>query len=128
MFVLGDKGCEIERYRIYRDKILIPFIKNQCKTFYGCKGGDNIPVNLMAVFSSDGAMSQIQKIISSESLQIYRDNMITANKQNPQQTGTEQSVDLTKNLSCNAKTTTGYYFGGCSSRTAPYEGRCHSCI
>ena len=50
----------------------------------------------MAVSWSDGDLAQVKKIVSPESLDVYRNNMITANKQNPQRTGTEQATDLIK--------------------------------
>ena len=64
--------------------------------FHGWKEGDSIPLELMAVSWSDGDIAQIQNIVTPESLEVYRNNMITANKQNPQRTGTEQPADLTK--------------------------------
>lgn len=84
MFMRGEKDCEIDRYRIYHNNIFIPFIKKLWEKFYRWRDGDNIPINLMAVSWSDVDISQIENIVSEESLQIYRDKMITANKQNPQ--------------------------------------------
>jgi len=72
------------------------FITQNRKEFRGWKKGDHIPVDLMAVSWSDGDLSQIENIVNNESLELYRDKMITACKQNPQRTGTEESADLTK--------------------------------
>ena len=97
MFMRGEKGCEIESmHRIYHYNIFIPFVKKTRNKFNGWTEGDLIPLNLMAFSWGDGEISQIENIVSKESLQIYRDGMITANKQNPQRTGTEQPADLTK--------------------------------
>ena len=65
-------------------------------SFHGWNEGDTIPLDLMAVSWSDGDIAQIRNIVTPESLEVYRNNMITANKQNPQRTGTEQPADLTK--------------------------------
>lgn len=89
MFIRGKKGANVERYRIYQDKVLIPFVKKSHMLFHGWNEGNAIPLELMAVSWSDGDITQIQNIVTPESLEVYRNNMITANKQNPQHTGTE---------------------------------------
>ena len=35
MFMRGDNGMDKERYRIYRDEVLIPFVKKSREEFGG---------------------------------------------------------------------------------------------
>ena len=95
VFMRGGPGMEVARYKIYRDNILIPFIKQTRRELHGWKDGQPIPNDLRAICWSDGDLSQIETIVDPQSLEIYMNNLITACKQNPGRTGTEQPADLT---------------------------------
>ena len=94
VFMRGGPGMEVARYKIYRDNILIPFIKQTRRELHGWKDGCSIPNGLRAICWSDGDLSQIETIVDPESLEIYMNNLIMACKQNPGRTGTEQPADL----------------------------------
>ena len=51
---------------------------------------------MKAVSWCDGDLAQIENIVSPDSLPIYKENMISAAKQNAARSGTEQFADLTK--------------------------------
>ena len=96
MFMRGEKGIDKYRYEIYRDEVLIPFIKQSRMEFGGWEEGTPIPEDMKAVSWCDGDLAQIENIINPESLQVYTENMICAAKQNAARSGTEQFADLTK--------------------------------
>ena len=96
MFMRGEKGIDKERYKIYRDEVLIPFIKESRHEFGGWVEGTPIPEDMKAVSWCDGDLAQIENIISNESMQVYVENMVCAAKQNAARSGTEQFADLTK--------------------------------
>ena len=71
-----------KRYQIYRDEIHIPFIA-QTRAYYGeWRVGVPIPEELKAVSWCDGDLYQIDNIIDDTSLKKYKENNISANKQN----------------------------------------------
>lgn len=57
MFMRGDSGMGKERYRIYRDEVLIPFIKQSRKYFGRWKEGMPIPKYMMTVSWCDGNLA-----------------------------------------------------------------------
>ena len=59
------------------------------------KKGTPLPEDMKAVSWCDGDLAQIENIVSQESLDLYKENMVCANKQNPARSGTEQAADLT---------------------------------
>ena len=65
---------------IYRDNIFLPYVAETRKDYHRWNVGDPIPTQLSAVSWSDGDLCQIQNIVSEDSLEVYRDNMIIANK------------------------------------------------
>ncbi len=52
-----------------------------------------IPDHLTAVSWCDGDLAQISNITCEESIELYKENKIIANKQNPARSGTEQAAD-----------------------------------
>ena len=58
----------------------------------------DIPDRLTAVSWCDGDLAQISNIASTESINLYKENKIIANKQNAARPGTEQDADLAKSL------------------------------
>ena len=96
MFMRGDKGMDKRRYQVYRDEVLLPFIRETRKDFGDWVEGTPIPEDLKAVSWCDGDLAQIDNIVSDESLSLYRENMVCANKKNAARSGTEQAADLTK--------------------------------
>ena len=59
MFMRGESGIDKERYRIYRDDVLLPFIEKSIIEFGGWVKGTPIPQDLKAVSWSDGDLAQI---------------------------------------------------------------------
>ena len=49
LFMRGDKGMDKNRYQIYRDEVLIPFIRESRSEFGGWKEGSPIPEDMKAV-------------------------------------------------------------------------------
>ena len=96
LFTRGDKDMDKNRYQIYRDEVLLPFIRTTRSEFGGWTEGSPIPEDMKAVSWCDGDLAQIDNIISEESLQMYKENCVCANKQNAARSGTEQAADLTK--------------------------------
>ena len=96
MFMRGEQGIDKHRYEIYRDEILVPFIRQSRTEFGGWEEGTPIPEDMKAVSWCDGDLAQIENIVSPDSLPIYKENMISAAKQNAARSGTEQFADLTK--------------------------------
>ena len=90
------KGCDRARYEIYKEEVFLPFVKNT-RIEYGCWiEGSPIAEDLKTVSWSDGDAKQVETIVSENSIDIYKENMIVANKQNAARSGTEQAADLTK--------------------------------
>ena len=54
IFMGGDSGMDKEGYRIYRDEVLIPFIKDSRNNFGGWVEGQHISEEMMAVSWCDG--------------------------------------------------------------------------
>ena len=96
VFMRGECGMDKERYKTYRDKVFIPFVNASRSEFNGWEEGDPITSDLQAISWCDGDLAQIENIVNEESLEIYKENKIMANKQNPARTGSEQAADLTK--------------------------------
>lgn len=96
MFMRGEQGIDKHRYKIYRNEILTSFIQQSRTEFGGWEEGTSIQEDMKAVSWCDGDLAQIEKIVSLESIQTYKENMICAAKQNAARSGTEQFVDLTK--------------------------------
>ena len=95
LFMKG-KGCDRARYEIYKEEVFLPFVKNT-RIEYGCWiEGSPIAEDLKSVSWSDGDAKQVETIVSESSIDIYKENMIVANKQNAARSGTEQAADLTK--------------------------------
>ena len=90
-----DKS-DIRRYKIYRDEIFLQFIKRSREEFSEWRDGMPVPDHLTAVSCCDGDLAQISNIMREESIELYKENKIIANKQNPARSGTEQAADLTK--------------------------------
>ena len=96
LFMKGQKGADYDRYRHYRDNVLIPFINQSHVDYTGWREGTEIPQKLKAVSWCDGDLAQIENIVSKESLKKYKDNLIIANKKNAACSGLEQAADLTR--------------------------------
>ena len=96
MFMRGESGIDKDRYRIYRDEVLLPFLSKSREEFGGWVKGTPIPQELKAVSWSDGDLAQIDNIVNEDSLHLYEQNLLCASKQNPARTGTEQQADITK--------------------------------
>ena len=81
LLMRNDIAIDKERYNIYRDELLI-LILSQKRIIFGC-WKKCIPIlgNLKGVRWCDGNLSKVDNIISKESLNMYAENMICANKQ-----------------------------------------------
>lgn len=89
---------DLERYKIYRDDVFLPYVWRSREEFSEWKDGKHIPDHLAAVSWCNGNLAQISNITSTESINLYEENQIVANKQNATCSGTEQAVDLTKSF------------------------------
>ena len=90
LFMRGDSGSDKKRYLIYRDKVLIPFVKKLRTEFGDWMDGTPVPEEQRVVSWCDGDLAQIDNIVSEDSLAIYEENLISACKQNAARSGTEQ--------------------------------------
>ena len=83
VFVRSDPGnnADEKRYKFYRDNVLLPFIRQSRCKFDGWQVGSPIREEDQVVSWCDGDLSQVKTIVSPESLTIYADNKICANKQ-----------------------------------------------
>ena len=95
LFMRGDSGSDKKRYQIYRDKVLLPFIRKLRTEFGEWIIGTPISEEHRVVSWCDGDLAQIDNIVSEDSLSLYEDNLICACKQNAARSGTEQWADLT---------------------------------
>ena len=77
-----DDAPDKQRYKYYRDNVLIPFIQDSRLQYdnYNHKLGGSIPAECVAASWCDGDLAQISSIISD--IDIYNEHRIIANKQN----------------------------------------------
>ena len=92
----NDKMMDKNRYKIYRDEVFIPFVQKIRTVFADWVEGTPIPEDLFAVSWCDGDLAQIASIIDDDSVSLYNQHLIIANKQNAARSGTEQAADLGK--------------------------------
>ena len=59
MFMRGDAGMNRQQYQIYRDEILLPFIRKTRSEFGGWIEGSPIPKDMKTVSWCDCALAQI---------------------------------------------------------------------
>ena len=64
LFMRGDKGMDKNRYQIYRDEVLIPFIRESHSEYRGWKEGSPIPEDMKVVSWCEGDLAQINNIIT----------------------------------------------------------------
>ena len=97
VFVRNDNDNEKLRYKIYRDKVLLPFV-NQSRIEFDKwdESSGIIPDELQAVSWCDSDLSQVANIVDPDSIILYEKYKICSNKQNAARSGTEQAADLTK--------------------------------
>ncbi len=90
----NTKGAEKVRFRYYQEHILIPGINLQHKKYcnFDITAGTTIPDTATAILWCDGDISQIDAI--KQSVDLYVENKIIANKQNAAWSGVEQPTDL----------------------------------
>ena len=96
VFLRNDPGAEKKKFRWYQDTILIPGINAQRlhhDNFDASKGLD-IPDALTAVSWCDGDLSQIDAITNS--IPLFAENKIVANKQHAARSGVEQPADVSR--------------------------------
>ena len=100
LFMRGGEKVDKERYKLYRDKIFLPYVndtRNKYDSFLH-DGITPIPDALTAVSWCDGDISQIANIV--EDIDVYTSNKIIANKQSAARSGTEHAADLCKVFPC----------------------------
>ena len=96
VFLRNDPGAEKKKFRWYQDTILIPGINTQRlhhDNFDASKGLE-IPDALTAVSWCDGDLSQIDAITNS--IPLFAENKIVANKQHAARSGVEQPADVSR--------------------------------
>ena len=95
-FTPGENAMDNIRYKIYRDKIIIPFIA-QARVEHGkCQVGMPITKELKAFSWCGGYLTQIDNIINYTYLKNYKEDKISVQKQNAELSATEQATDLAK--------------------------------
>ena len=77
----NDVAIDKERYKMYRDEVLISFVSQKSIEFGDWKKGTRIPGNIKEFSWCDGDLAQVNNTTSEESLNIYSENMIRDNKQ-----------------------------------------------
>lgn len=77
MFMYGKQGIDEYVFQIYRYEILVP-------------QGNPIPEDIKAISSCDDDLAHIDNTVSPDSLPVYRENMISAAKENATRLGTEE--------------------------------------
>ncbi len=92
-----EKG-DLKQYKIYRDEVFLPFVWRSREEFSEWREEMPIPDHLTAVSWCDGDLAQISNITSTESINLFKEKKIVANKQNTARSGTEQAADLTKSF------------------------------
>ena len=80
IFMRGDLMIDKERYKIYRDKVLLPFIRRTRTEFGKWVSGETIPEYLKVASWCDGDPAQVDNIVSDESLVFYLENSIVVCK------------------------------------------------
>ena len=96
MFMINDDDADKERYKYYRDEILIPFIQSTRNKYDGFFNEYNLPIpeDLTAASWCDGDIAQVASIV--DDLEIFNKNKIIANKHSASRTGVEQAADTSK--------------------------------
>ena len=94
----NDESVDKQRYKYYRDNVLLPFIKKSRQEYDGCNENECglIPRDLTAVSWCDGDLAQIGSIVND--LSLFDENRIIGNKQNNARSGVEQPADLSKSF------------------------------
>jgi hypothetical protein len=87
-------GAKKAQIKYYQEKILIPGINLQRKKYcnFEVAAGTSIPDKATAVAWCDRDLSKIDAI--KQLVDLYVENKMIANKQNPAQSGVEQPTDL----------------------------------
>ena len=80
VFMRGQKGMDIERYKMHRDNVFLHFTQKTRSDFYGWKEGDAVASQLRAVSWCDGDLAQIENIANESSLNLHEEHNITACK------------------------------------------------
>ena len=96
IFICSENAMDKKRYQIYRDKILIHFIAQPRSEYGEWSVGMTISKELRASSWCDENLAHIDNIINDTSLKFYKENNISANKQNSARSATEKATDLAK--------------------------------
>ena len=96
LFMTNAPGAKKKRFRWYQDNILIPGVNAHRLKFddFDAEFGASIPVEETAVCWCDGDIPQLSAI--TDSLELFAENRIIANKQHASASGAEQPADLAK--------------------------------
>ena len=90
----GDSSLDKRKHKLYRDKILLPFVERLRQFNDGYVTGTDIPIELTVVSWSDGDLAQMAVTKDEEQMEINEKKRIISNKQSAARTGTEQGGDL----------------------------------
>jgi hypothetical protein len=96
LFMRNTEGAKKKRFKWYQQEILIPGINYHCQVYgkFDASSGSSIPNKLTAVAYCDGDISQINVI--KNSIDLFVDNKVIANKQHASWSGVKQPVDLAR--------------------------------
>ena len=64
VFMRGESGIDKERYKIYRDKVFIPFVNSSRTKLNVWKPGEPITSDIRDVSWCDGDLAQIENIVN----------------------------------------------------------------
>jgi len=90
----NDKQTDKVRFRVYRDRVFIPFVETLRADVDGWQKGDPVEDDLRVVSWADGDLAQAATTVEEDNLEVYKDLKILANKQSAARSATEQAVDL----------------------------------
>jgi hypothetical protein len=89
----GNGSTETENFRLYREKVLLPFI-NDCRVASKYTPGDEVADEFTAVSWIDGAMAQFQVVVDESSQVSDAVRKVVSCKHAAAATGTQQPADL----------------------------------
>ncbi len=96
LLMQNTEGAKKKRFKWYQQEILIPGINDHRRVYgkFDASSGSSIPNKLTAVAYCDGDISQINVI--KNSINLFVDNKVIANKQHASRSGVKQPADLAR--------------------------------
>lgn len=97
IFVRNDQDKETDkvRFRAYRERVFLPFIE-EIRAEDGWTKGEPVDEEMRVVSWRDGDIAQVATIVEDNTMELYKEMKICANKQSAARSATEQATDLAK--------------------------------